>query len=35
MSEPFVIASYVATYGVIAGYLAWLWVRRRSGSESK
>ncbi len=30
MTEPFVIASYLATYGVILGYLAVLWRRNRS-----
>lgn len=30
MNEPFVIAAYLATYGVVIGYLAVLWRRRRS-----
>ncbi len=29
MTEPFVIASYLATYGVVVGYLVLLWRRRR------
>ncbi len=30
MTEPFVIASYLATYGVVVGYLVLLWRRRRT-----
>lgn len=29
MSEPAVLASYVATYGALIAYAAWLHVRRR------
>ena len=29
MTEPFVLAAYVATYGVIVGYGAMLWMRMR------
>lgn len=33
MTEPFVIAAYVATYGVIVGYLVVLLRRRRTEEE--
>jgi hypothetical protein len=33
VTEPFVIAAYVATYGVVVGYLVLLWRRRRMEEE--
>ncbi len=33
MTEPFVIAAYVATYGVVVAYLVLLWRRRRTEEE--
>ena len=30
MSEPLVIAAYVATYGAILGYAAWIHFRQRA-----
>jgi hypothetical protein len=33
VTEPFVIAAYVATYGVVVGYLVLLWRRRRTEEE--
>lgn len=35
MPEMGVILSYLATYGVILGYAAWIEVRRRRGSPQK
>lgn len=29
MTDPWVLASYLATYGVIAAYAGYLWAKRR------
>lgn len=35
MTEPFVLASYIATYAVIIGYGAMLWTRMKRRSRER